>query len=68
MRLAPASIANQRHKGPRLLPDLYDDGGLSGATMDRPGLKRLMAEFGWGAGRSRPTHLLPDRWTVFRLS
>ena len=39
-----AYIASQRHEGWRLLPDRYDDGGLSGGTMDRPGLQRLLAE------------------------
>jgi DNA invertase Pin-like site-specific DNA recombinase len=27
-----------------LVPDLYDDGGLSGGTMERPALKRLLAD------------------------
>ena len=36
-----AYVASQRHEGWRLLPDRYDDGGLSGGTMDRPGLRRL---------------------------
>ena len=26
------------------MPDLYDDGGFSGGNMDRPGLKRLLAD------------------------
>lgn len=39
-----AYIASQRHEGWRLLPDRYDDGGLSGATLDRPALSRLLAE------------------------
>lgn len=37
-------VASQRHEGWKLLPDRYDDGGLSGGTIDRPGLQRLMTE------------------------
>lgn len=39
-----AYIASQRHEGWKLLPDRYDDGGLSGGTLDRPALQRLLAE------------------------
>ena len=39
-----AYIASQKHEGWQLLPDLYDDGGYSGGTMERPGLKQLMTE------------------------
>jgi site-specific DNA recombinase len=31
-------------EGWRLLPDHYDDGGLSGASLDRPALQALLAE------------------------
>lgn len=37
-----AYIASQRHEGWELLPDRFDDGGISGGHMDRPGLQRLM--------------------------
>ncbi len=30
------------------LPEMYDDGGISGATMDRPALKRLLADIDTG--------------------
>lgn len=39
-----AYVASQRHEGWVLVPGLYDDGGFSGGSMDRPGLKRLLAE------------------------
>ena len=37
-----AYVASQRHEGWVLLKDLYDDGGISGGHLDRPGLKALM--------------------------
>src|SRR5947199_4389071 len=39
-----AFIASQRHEGWTLLRDRYDDGGLSGGTMDRPALQRLLSD------------------------
>ncbi|TDK49687.1 recombinase family protein [Antarcticimicrobium luteum] len=39
-----AYIASQRHEGWKLLPGRYDDGGLSGGTLERPALQQLMAE------------------------
>ncbi|KQX22628.1 MULTISPECIES: recombinase family protein [unclassified Sphingomonas] len=39
-----AYIASQRHEGWKLVPTAYDDGGLSGGTMDRPALKQLLAD------------------------
>jgi len=41
---AEAFIASQRHEGWTALGDRYDDGGFSGATMERPALKRLLAD------------------------
>ncbi|WP_217520150.1 recombinase family protein [Roseicyclus elongatus] len=43
-----AYIASQRHEGWKLLPDRYDDGGISGGTLERPGLQRLMADIDAG--------------------
>ena len=43
-----AYIASQRHEGWRGLKTHYDDGGYSGATMDRPALKRLLEDIGAG--------------------
>src|ERR1700676_4482060 len=39
-----AFIKSQRHEGWVCLSDGYDDGGLSGATMERPALQQLLAE------------------------
>ena len=39
-----AYVLSQKHEGWSLLPDYYDDGGYSGGNMDRPGLKRLLAD------------------------
>ena len=37
-----AFVASQKHEGWLLLPDQYDDGGLSGGSLERPALKRLL--------------------------
>jgi hypothetical protein len=37
-------ILSQKHEGWTVLPALYDDGGFSGGTMERPALKRLIAD------------------------
>ncbi len=39
-----AYVASQRAEGWLLVPDRYDDGGFSGGTLDRPALKRLLAD------------------------
>jgi site-specific DNA recombinase len=39
-----AYIKSQAHEGWRLIPDHYDDGGLSGASLDRPALQNLLAD------------------------
>jgi len=39
-----AYIASQRSEGWVLVRDRYDDGGISGGTLDRPGLQRLIAD------------------------
>lgn len=38
-----AYILSQRHEGWTLVPSRYDDGGYSGGSMERPGLKSLLA-------------------------
>jgi DNA invertase Pin-like site-specific DNA recombinase len=44
-----AYILSQRHEGWRLVDARYDDGGFSGGTMERPGLKRLLADVAAGS-------------------
>ncbi len=39
-----AYIASQRQEGWVLMPDRFDDGGISGGHLDRPALHQLMAE------------------------
>jgi site-specific DNA recombinase len=43
-----AYITSQKHAGWIAVRDLYDDGGLSGGTMERPALKRLLADISSG--------------------
>ena len=42
-------IASQKHEGWVVLPTLYDDGGISGGTTDRPALQRLLADIAAGS-------------------
>ncbi|MDB5678297.1 recombinase family protein [Sphingomonas bacterium] len=44
-----AYILSQASEGWVELPDRYDDGGLSGGTLDRPALKRLLANVAAGS-------------------
>jgi DNA invertase Pin-like site-specific DNA recombinase len=39
-----AYIASQRSEGWALVRDHYDDGGISGGTLDRPALQRLLSD------------------------
>jgi site-specific DNA recombinase len=43
-----AFINSQRHEGWVCLPKTYDDGGFSGATIERPALQRLLADIAAG--------------------
>src|SRR5450755_3928262 len=43
-----AFIRSQQGEGWRLVEAAYDDGGLSGGTLDRPALQRLLADVGQG--------------------
>ena len=39
-----AYVASQKHEGWVLLPDQYDDGGLSGGSLERAALQTLLAD------------------------
>lgn len=39
-----AYVASQKSEGWIILAQMYDDGGISGGTMDRPALQRLLAD------------------------
>lgn len=56
---AEVFILSQRSEGWQALPDHFDDGGYTGANMDRPALKRLVA-----AIEARLAHEVVDhpRW------
>ena len=43
-----AYIKSQTHEGWRLVPDRYDDGGLSGASLERPALQTLLCDLRTG--------------------
>ncbi len=53
-----AIITSQKAEGWALLPETYDEGGLSGGTMERPALLRLLADI--DAGRV-------DRIVVYKI-
>ena len=43
-----AYVKSQAHEGWTCLSEVYDDGGFSGGSMDRPGLKALLADITGG--------------------
>jgi DNA invertase Pin-like site-specific DNA recombinase len=43
-----AYVASQKGEGWKLVPNRYDDGGISGGTLERPGLQRLLADIDAG--------------------
>src|SRR6202011_5318365 len=43
-----AFIASQQGEGWKLIKAAYDDGGISGGTIDRPALQRLLDDIGHG--------------------
>lgn len=43
-----AYVLSQASEGWTLLPDIYDDGGISGGTLDRPALQRMLADVAAG--------------------
>jgi site-specific DNA recombinase len=44
-----AYVLSQASEGWTLLPEAYDDGGISGGTLERPALQRLLADVAAGA-------------------
>src|SRR5260370_6715621 len=48
-----AYIKSQKHEGWMALPVLYDDGGYSGGSIERPALKKLLADI-----QSRAVHVV----------
>ena len=43
-----AYVQSQKHEGWRLVPERYDDGGISGGTLERPSLQRLLSDIDAG--------------------
>lgn len=43
-----AYAVSQRHEGWKVVAERYDDGGFSGGSMERPGLRRLLADVAAG--------------------
>src|SRR3954453_19888217 len=43
-----AFIASQKHEGWNILPEMYDDGGFSGGTIERPAFQRLLSDVSEG--------------------
>ena len=53
-----AYVASQKAEGWVLLPTVYEDAGISGGTLERPGLQRLLADIDAG---------LVDRIVVYKV-
>ena len=49
---AEAYVRSQAHEGWTLLPERYDDGGFTGGNLDRPALKRLLADVEQGTAEA----------------
>ena len=43
-----AYILSQRHEGWTVIPDVYTDGGFTGANIERPGLQRMLDDIAAG--------------------
>ena len=43
-----AFVASQKREGWLTIPELYDDGGFSGATIQRPAFQRLLSDVAAG--------------------
>ena len=59
-----AFIRSQRQEGWLCLPAMYDDGGISGATLERPALKRLIADIEVGGIDTVVVYKVEDRKSV----
>ena len=57
-----AYIKIQAAEGWRLLAKRYDDGGISGASLQRPALQSLLTGKRTGAGKSRNVLSRRPRW------
>src|ERR1700681_3714993 len=57
-----AYIISQRHAGWIALADMYDDGGVSGGTMERPVLKRLLEDITAGKVQIVVVYKIPWAW------
>jgi hypothetical protein len=68
-----AYIKSQAHEGWRLVPDHYDDGGLSGASLDRPALdevvifKALVLQALYNLSDDQAEYQLRDRLSFMRF-
>jgi site-specific DNA recombinase len=64
---AEAYILSQQHAGWILLAERYDDGGFTGAHLERPGLQRLLSDLGagsqWHANRAAARQYRKARWS-----
>jgi hypothetical protein len=58
-----AFINSQRHEGWTEISSRYDDGGVSGGTVERPALARLMQDIQTGTGPHRGASTKIDRLT-----
>lgn len=43
-----AYVESQKHEGWKLVPKRYDDGGISGASLERPGIEQLLHDMEQG--------------------
>ena len=61
-----AYVASQKAESWVLLPTVYEDAGISGGTLERPGLQRLLADIDAGARRPMIVVYKVDRLTRSR--
>jgi resolvase-like protein len=63
-----AYVASQRSEGWVLVPDRYDDGGISGATLERPALQRLMRDVETGLIDVVVVYQIRNRFVQLRIA